>query len=168
MKLAGALLVIAGAFALGHLEALRRERRVRELTVVISALTLLQSHVVYGRSFLADALRHVGEEHPEVAPWFCRAARRIDEGEAASRAWREALAAWSRRSALAPGDVGPLAELAGILGLSAADDQARHLLWARTQLETRLAAARERLPERARMCRALGVCGGLLLALLLY
>gem|GEM_PF-2736686 len=168
MKLLGALLVVAGAYALGHIEACRRERRVRELTASISALTLLESHVVYGQCLLADALRRVGEEHPEVKPPFLGAARRLEEGCSASRAWREAIGAWSKGAALVDGDLVPLVQLAGILGLSDAEDQARHLRWAKSQLETRLAAARERLPETARLCRALGACGGLVLALLLY
>ena len=75
---------------------------------------------------------------------------------------------WARRSAFGPGDIRPLEHLAGVLGLTAADDQARHMQWVKSQLETRLVEARQRLPELSRLYRALGVCGGLTLALLLY
>ena len=73
-----------------------------------------------------------------------------------------------RGPALLESDLAPLVHLAPVLGLSEGGDQARHLRWARSQLEVKLAGARQRLPEVARLCRALGVCGGLILALLLY
>src|SRR5690606_39475364 len=76
VKLLGALLVIGGAAALGHLEAVRREKRARELAAVITALELLESHVVYGQVLLADALRRVGEAQPGAGWAFLRAAER--------------------------------------------------------------------------------------------
>lgn len=166
MKLLGAFIVVAASAALGHLEACKRERRVRELAASVAALTLLESHVVFGQCLLADALDRVAGAHPEVRHPFLWAARRLREGCSASRAWTEGLESWPEK-ALLPADLTPLYELAGILGLSAADDQARHFRWARSQLEARLSTARERLPESARLCRALGACGGLTLALLL-
>jgi len=168
VKLLGALLVIGGAAALGHLEAVRREKRARELAAVITALELLESHVVYGQVLLADALRRVGEAQPGAGWAFLRAAERLEEGWPASRALRESFSAWAARSALLESDLAPLVHLAPVLGLSEGGDQARHLRWARSQLEVKLAGARQRLPEVARLCRALGVCGGLILALLLY
>src|SRR5690606_34668264 len=99
---------------------------------------------------------------------FLRAAERLEEGWPASRALRESFSAWAARSALLESDLAPLVHLAPVLGLSEGGDQARHLRWARSQLEVKLAGARQRLPEVARLCRALGGCGGLILALLLY
>jgi len=89
VKLLGALLVIGGAAALGHLEAVRREKRARELAAVITALELLESHVVYGQVLLADALRRVGEAQPGAGWAFLRAAERLEEGWPASRALRD-------------------------------------------------------------------------------
>jgi len=168
VKLLGALLVIGGAAALGHLEAVRREKRARELAAVITALELLESHVVYGQVLLADALRRVGEAQPGAGWAFLRAAERLEEGWPASRALRESFSAWAARSALLESDLAPFGPPGSGPRPVGGGDQARHLRWARSQLEVKLAGARQRLPEVARLCRALGVCGGLILALLLY
>lgn len=168
MKALGALLLVVGAYALGHFEALKRERRVKQLSAMIASLGLLESHVVYGRVLLADALWRVGEDRAEVRRLFWEAASRMKEGHAASTAWKEAIAKWARLSAFNPGDLRPLEHLAGVLGLSSAEDQSRHIKWVTDQLEARLVEARQRLPELTRLYRALGVCGGLTLALLLY
>lgn len=168
MKLLGALLLVLGTYAVGHVEALKRERRVHQLSAMIAALGLLESHIVYGRTLLSDALWQAGEARPEVRRLFWEANQRLRQGEAASTAWREAVAVWARHSAFRPGDLRPLEHLAGVLGLTSAEDQARHMRLVTSQLEAGLVEARERLPEQSRLCRALGVCGGLTLALLLY
>lgn len=168
MKAVGAILLIAGSYALGHAEARRRERRAGELSALVSALSLLESHIVYGRALLADALRHVGEDRPEVRRLFWEAARLLGQGRTASSAWKEAVTRWGRASALVPSDLRPLEQLAGVLGLSSAEDQARHIRWAASQLEARWEEACRKLPEVVRLCRALGACGGLTLALLLF
>lgn len=168
MKLVGAFILVAAAYAVGHFEAVKRELRVRQLAGMISALELLESHIVYGRTLLADALRRVGEQRPEVGSPFLESAKLLESGASFSQAWRLALSAWARDAALAHDDLRPLWDLGTVLGRSAADDQARHMKWVKSQLEVGWNDARQRLPELSRLYRALGVCGGLILALLLY
>lgn len=168
MKLVGALLLVAAACAIGHLQAARREQRVRLLAGLIGAMDLLESHIVYGRTLLAEALWRVGEQRADVGSLFLEAARLMEGGLAFSKAWRKALSAWSWGTALTAGDVRPLRDLGDVLGRSPADDQARLLRWVKSQLHAGWHDAREKLPELTRLYRALGVCGGLILALLLY
>ena len=71
MKLVGALLLVAAACAIGHLQAARREQRVRLLAGLIGAMDLLESHIVYGRTLMAEALRRWESSAPtsEASSW---------------------------------------------------------------------------------------------------
>ena len=88
----------------------------------------------------------------------------MEGGLAFSKAWRKALSAWSwGRLSLQATCVLP--RPGRRVGKVAQDDQARHLRWVKSQLHAGWHDAREKLPELTRLYRALGVCGGLILAL---
>lgn len=167
MNAVGALMVVGGAAALGHSMALYRERRVQELNALTHAIQRLETEIVYGMVLLPDALGRVAKGGGPCADLFQRAADALNKGESAAESWMRALEGWRKRSALTPEDVVPLERLSGVLGVSGAEDQSRHLRYVRSELVFRLEQARDRLPETTRLFRALGVCGGLALALLL-
>lgn len=168
MRAVGAALLVVSACLLGQRAAARRERRVGELTALLNGVHLLETEIVFGRLLLAEALARAGALNPRCRLLFERGARGVAEGRSAAEAWNEALEAWRRSSALAGEDLEPLRRLGGVLGLSSAEDQARHLKLAQRELSLRLDAERERLPQVTRLYRLLGVCGGLALVLLLY
>lgn len=167
MKAIGALVVVAAAALLGHLAASERERRVRELGGLLYGLELLETEVVYGLTVLPVALERAARASLGAGVLFLTAARALRAGKSASAAWNEGIRALLARSALKSGDVAPLIYLGGTIGISSADDQSRHLGLARRQIEALLEAERGRLPQAARLARALGLCGGLAAALFL-
>jgi len=167
LKAFGALLVIAAAALLGQFAAAERERRVRELGELLYGLALLETEVVYGLTLLPVALERAARGGAGAAVLFLTAARSLQEGAGASAAWQAGIRALRRRSALREDDLAPLVYLGGALGLSSAVDQKRHLELARRQVEAHLEAERGRLPQAARLARALGLCGGLVAALFL-
>jgi len=167
MKAIGAALVVAGAALLGHLAASERERRVRELDGLLYGLNLLETEVVFGLTMLPIALERAAQGGSGAGALFSTAARELRKGSGAAKAWVAGIRALERRSALKEGDMMPLLYLGGTIGLSSAQDQSRHLQLARRQIEARLEAERRRLPQVARLVRALGLCGGLAAALML-
>lgn len=78
------------------------------------------------------------------------------------------MASQRRRWALTPADEAILLELAPYLGQTFADDQERHLRLALERLAQQQRQAAEEAAVQSRLWRGLGVCGGALLALLLY
>src|SRR5690606_36436474 len=139
------------ACLLGQRAAAGRERRVAELTALLNGVHLLETEVVFGRLLLAEALARAGALHPQCRLLFELGARRVAEGRSAAEAWREALEAWEKVSALTWEDLEPLVRLCGVLGLTSAEDQARHLGLAQRELSLRLDAERQRLPHIARL-----------------
>lgn len=168
MRMVGAVMVVASAFYLGHLHARQKERRVLELVALLAGLQLLESEVVFGRRLFADALSRVAEVGGEASPFFAAAAQSSRRGEPAARAWESALRAWRRQAQLLEGDWRPLTRLGAVIGVTEAEDQARHFHMARVEIEGRLHAAREQLPKATRLYRALGLSMGLVVVIFLY
>lgn len=167
MKWIGTALLLGAAGLIGHFMALERERRVRELAALIHALERLETEVVYGLTYLVDAFSRVGEDYPECRVLFVRAAEALRRGGTARTAWAEGVRAHRLHSSLTREDLRPLEKTGMVLGLSSAHDQQRHLQLARREVEARLEEARERLPQVTRLCRTLGVFGGVATVLLL-
>jgi len=167
VKWVGAFILITAAALLGHLYARERERRVRHLETLIHSLELLETEVVYGLAYLVDACRRVASDQAECRSLYAVAATRMIAGAPAGAAWQSGVRALLRQSALSEEDVRPLEMIGSVLGQCSADDQKRHLRLARRQINVRLAEARERLPQVARLWRTLGLCAGVAIALLL-
>lgn len=167
MKWAGCLLVIGAATLMGHVVALEGERRVRELTALLHSAERLETEMVYGLALLADAFESIARDYPECRLLYGVAAKALRQGATARAAWQEGVRVYRRVASLTPDDVRPLQKTAAILGLSSAQDQRRHLQLLRKEIEMRLIEARERLPQKTRLCRSLGLFGGLTAVLLL-
>src|SRR5690606_14043555 len=121
----------------------------------------------YGMSYLAEAFARTGRLHGRVAALFLTAGDELSKGRDSVQAWAAGLSAMRARAALDPDDYQPLCHLGGVLGRSSAADQGRRLALTKRQLELRLDDAREKVPQTARLVRALGVGGGTALALML-
>ena len=167
MRWVGLVLVVGAAALIGHGLARERERRVAQLGALLHSLEALETEVVYGLTYLREAFQRIAREYPECRALFRRAARGLEAGETARTAWKEALAAYRRSASLTAEDLLPLERIGGVLGLSAAADQERHLRLVRRELEARLAEARGSLPQATRLYRTLGLFCGLAVALLL-
>ncbi len=167
MRWVGTVLLLGAAGLLGHVAALERERRVRELAALLHALERLETEIVYGLAYLSEALSRVGRDYPECRSLFEKAAQALGRGATAREAWTQGLRSLRRQSSLTREDMRPLEKMGMVLGLSAAEDQRRHLQLVRSEVTTRLEEARERLPQVTRLCRTLGIFGGLATVLLL-
>lgn len=167
MRWLGAFILVTTAAALGHLVASERERRVHQLAALVHGLHQLETEIVYGLSLLSDAFERVAVSHPECAALFAEASRTLKRGAGVGVAWAAGVDAVARGTALDREDIRPLVKLGGILGLASAEDQRRHIRLAQSEVESRLSEARRKLPDISRLYRTLGVCGGLIVALLL-
>lgn len=168
MKVIGALFLIIAGATFGHIQAIKKERRVIELSALVSGLQMLITEVVYGRTLLTDACLAVGSSVSEVNWLFEDVAGLLKEGKTAADAWRTVVTRSSPSSYLNEEDRRPLLRVGAIIGLSEANDQHRHLRLAQMEIERRLAEARDKLPQSTKLYRALGVGSGLVMVILLY
>lgn len=179
LKWAGAALTTGAGALIGLELAGRWSRRPRRLAGFRTALTLLETEMVVGRTPLPEAAERVAALAPdEAARFFRELAEGLRRGLPASEAWRRAVsslpvgpaesfppAAQLRREERA--DLGPLSLLGEVIGLTDLTDQLKHLQLARERLGEREREASAAAGRFAPLCRYLGLAVGLLVALLL-
>ncbi len=169
LTLAGAACVLAGSTGWGLLVARQLRRRPVELAALEAALELLRTEITYARSPLPEALRRSarGVGGP-AARLLAGAAAALQHGggEGGAAAWDAALAEAEPRSAWAPADIRALQDLGRALGVSDAEDQARHIALCVGRLKSGATQAEVLAERHARMWTYLGCLGGMALVLL--
>lgn len=167
-RFVGAGLVVWALATLGALVAGRFERRCRELTAVLHALSLLETEIAYGRRALPEAVRAVAEKAEPPAAQFLGAllaAFRRPSGPLAAM-WERALGDLGS-TALGAEEVEALRRLGKALGRAGEAEEVRHLRACQAELRHILATAEAEAHGKARLWRTAGVVTGLAVALLL-
>lgn len=169
-KIAGALLIIVAGGALGFLVARNYARRPQELRALQSALSLLETEIVYAATPLAEALDQVGRRsEPCVSALFARAGAALAAyaGTTVQEAWARALDGYYPDSCLRPEDLAVLQSIGKVLGVSDRQDQAKHLRLARERLRAQIVKAENEAHHNVRLWRYLGLFAGLATVLML-
>ena len=159
LKSAG-LVLLAGAFAFAGLRAsLRLTGRVRRLERFLRFLQNAQTDILFSSIPVVRLLeRHGGE-----LPFLLDCAARCRGGEDFSDAWASAVRG---AEGFSPEDRELLLRFGEGLGASGAQGQQALCRLTMTLTEQRLAEAREEQQKKGRLCRTLGVLGGVGAALL--
>jgi len=171
LKILGAGLAVAACAGIGFTMARDYTERPRQLRAIESALQMLETEIVYGATPLTEALDYIAAGcDPGVNVLFRQTAKELRQsgGCTAGEAWHQALTALFRVSALKNADIAVLKRLGVSLGLSDRQDQEKHLKLAREQLRQEIRLAEELAGKNGRLCKYLGVLGGLALVLVLY
>lgn len=173
LKLAGALLLIAGGLILGDREARRFGARYRDLCDMRHALLMLETYVARTAQPFPRALSSVGlAVRGPAGRLLCAIADELvrDPHLTLVQGFRRA-ASMVRRSggrrlpAYLVHDLEVLGRLFGALGAGGRDDQVSHLRLARETLAMNEESARRDLDTYPRLWRYLGAMGGAMLAL---
>ncbi|MCL6639311.1 MAG: stage III sporulation protein AB [Firmicutes bacterium] len=170
LKVIGAALLILACGSLGLGRAAAYRRRPAELRAIRSALTMLETEIVYGATALPEAFARVSRRCDRaVAPLFQAAAEELEamSGLTAAEAWDRALRFYYPATSLAPQDLAPLRDLGASLGVSDREDQRRHLRLAVEQLGAGGAAAELEAAKNEKIWSYMGFLGGLMIVLLL-
>lgn len=173
MKIAGALMVIAGASGFGFWLAGQYGQRLRELEQLRQMIFLLKGQILYANAPLSEAFETVGSRtEGALSDLFIRVAERIDgqQGESFSQIWQEEVSQPGKPGGgldMSKADRQTLKSLGEHLGFLDRDMQERNLLLYLEQLDMRIQQMREHKQERCRLYTSLGIMGGLFLTILL-
>lgn len=169
-QIAGALLVVMASGAFGLMMARNYARRPQELYALQSALSLLETEIVYAATPLAEALEQVSRRAEGcVSGLFARVHTELaaHAGTTAQEAWERALDHYYPNSCLRPEDLVVLQGMGKVLGTSDRQNQAKYLRLAHERLRTQSSKAEDEARQNVRLWRSLGLFAGLATVLIL-
>jgi stage III sporulation protein AB len=171
IKLMGAIIILLSSTLLGMRAAslyVQRSNQLRQLQV---ALQWLETQIVYGSTPLHEALDHIARRiGGDIQYLFAGIAQSLSDMPYAStrECWEKGIQLEWHKTALKRPEKEILLQLGQILGQSNRDDQQKHIRLALMNLKSEEELARSQQQKYEKMCRSLGVLGGLLMVILLY
>ncbi len=170
LKVFGSMLTILAATLLGVYAAGEMEASYRELLYFQRVVGMLQGELRYSRAVLSHIFRKLGAEVKEpYGVWFKQMSIRMEsrKGGRLGDIWRESVGLYLGASKLAKRERERLAELGSLLG--DADIQMQLGFLAAYQEELALSAKDmySEIQNKKKLCRCLGISGGILIAVLL-
>lgn len=162
-KLAGAVMIIAAGGLIGVQKSAVLKYRCDNLQKLISALTLLENEISYGKTDIMNALYSIGKI--QDFPLFANAAENM-RTLAASDAFLKAAS--DKNLYYSESDLEILRPLAENLGMTGSTSQIKTLSHTVKLLESVLAEAREKYEQNGRLYKNIGLLGGIFTAILLF
>lgn len=169
MRILGAFLVVAASAALGFSYSFRLGCRLEQLRQLQRMTVLLKGEISYGCSALPEALACVGRKLPEPFNGFLgQLADRLQEypDKSFQQVFQEEALTNLGASALTAKDKEALMQMGAFLGYLDKDMQIRTMDLYLQELDKEIQDAKESVPGKQKLCRSLGIMGGLFLALL--
>lgn len=170
LKLMGGILIVSATSWAGIESAQRFQQRPRQLREIQSCLQMLETEISYGLTPLPKALEKVAlSVEGRIGEFFLLVQQELlyNQGMTMRIAWNKGLEFLRKCCALNDCDLNILRIFGTTLGMSDRYDQVKHLKLVMSQLSAAETGAWEEKVKNVRMCRALGVLGGLAVVVLL-
>ncbi len=169
LKIVGAMMVISCCSIIGMGFAAGLKTRTKCLTGLISALTIMKSEICDLLTPMPELLNMLAEQSGAPAKTFfenCLTYLKEGRTSSFSKAW-EYAARETVSMQLTPDEVLALSELGMSLGRYAIDDQRTALPRTINKLEVYLARAEEEKRSKGKVCAAMGISAGLMIAIIM-
>lgn len=170
MKLSGALFVILATTFLGVKKADDIQEEYRQMRYLQRMVSMIESEIRYARSHLGEIFFHIaGHAKEPYKEWLLSMRREMSlgSGRAFEDIWSQSVKGYLTQTGLPKGEVDRLIQLGGQLGVPDMEHQLGVLELYQKQLSVSMEEMHEAMGARVKLCRCLGVMGGMLIAVLL-
>lgn len=170
LKLLGSLFTIGAATLLGACAAMEIEASYQEMLYLHRLLDLLQGEIRYTRSVLSHIFLKLSREAKDpYDAWLRQMCIRMEsrKGGSIGDIWREGVAMYLGDSRLPYRERRRLGELGMLLGDLDVEMQMSHLKSYQEQLALSIQDMRAEIQNKKKLCRCMGVIGGIFIAVLL-
>ena len=165
-KLIGGCLILLGGTCLGFLKSSELSRRERSLKNIKTALSILESEIVFSSQHLKDAFLKISYVCA-CGEIFSDAAHTMGE-YGIVQAWQDAVDRNAKRLCLSESDAEMLKVLSSRLGMSDKEQQKKNIRHVETLLDMAITNAHAEYQNSARLYRSMGFLGGLFFVMLLF
>jgi stage III sporulation protein AB len=171
IKLIGAALVLFASAMIGWYQALTLSTRPKQIRQLILALGRLETEISYGFTPLPTALYRMGKQlQAPLSVIFIEIADALSEndGKVTRDCWQASIQKHWVRTSMKKAEQDILYQLGFILGVTAREDQIKHLHMAMNQLQGEEDIAKQDQLRYEKMWKSLGVLAGALVVILMY
>lgn len=166
----GVILVVTSSTGMGFSYSFHLGRRLEQLRQLQRMALLLRGEISYGNTALTEALASIGRKLEEPFCFFLnQVSSRLREypDKSFQQVFQEEVKENLKQSALSAKDKEALMQMGAFLGYLDKDMQLGTLDLYLQELAGEIKAAQESIPGKQKVCRSLGIMGGLFLVLLL-
>ena len=167
-QIIGSAVIVMASGKIGYDTASKYGRRVKEIQAMQSGLWGLKSNIAFCRSTMYESMMQASGLIPtNAAKVFADAAELLntDCDVTASSAWHDALAKNEKSLALKADELGVLYTFGSMLGTADAAGEIENIELTIEKLKIYERDARAEDMKYGRMCKSLGIVGGVLLAI---
>lgn len=162
MVLLGSLILILGCGSLGLYLAARIRKRPMELRECLTALTLLDTEIFWGRTPLPEAFSILKERTDGAwKSFFLELENRLQGGEGANLAWQGTITHQMKNFCLKPEDWQVIQDVGKGLGRSDRHEQHKQIELVKQQVVMLKEQATQWAEKQAKMWSYLGFLGGI-------
>lgn len=170
LKMLGSMVTVAAAALLGSCAAMELEASYQELIYLQKLIGMIQGEIQYARTVLSHIFLKVGKE--AKAPynvWLEQMSSRMEarKGGSLGSIWRESVNLYLRASKLPKGELQRLGELGTLLGDADVEMEQKVLGGYQEELAQSIQDMHREMQNKKKLCRCLGISGGILVAVLL-
>lgn len=170
LKFAGSIVTIVAATLMGAYVAAELEMSYQEMLYLHRLIGMLQGEIRYSRSVLSQIfLKMSRDARPPYDAWLRQMSIRMESRKGGDFAsiWRESVVTYLGTSKLPQKEKEKLEELGQLLGDMDMEIQINHLNGYREQLLLSIREVREEIQNKKKLCRCMGIAGGIFIAVLL-
>lgn len=170
LKIWGSLFIVCASTLLGMYRAAEFQKQYREMEYVNRLLTQMQSEIRYARSSLGEIFARMGKDACEpYKSWFFAMVDGMKrrDGESLARIWSDSVKKCLKNAGLPGEETERLAELGSQLVSVDIEQQIRVIDLYLARLALSMKERREEMKAKVKLCRCLGMMGGLLIVTLL-
>lgn len=171
LKTAGLLLILGGSAGLGFAFAGEVSRRQKALETLLQFVILLKGETAAGGIALPEAFFHIGGRlGGAFGEFLCRTAGETQkrEGESFGEIFQRCAGAMGITEPLTAEEENRFFGFGSQLGYADAQTQKKQMELYERELTTALENLRAEAPGKKKLCRSMGIYGGILLAILLF
>lgn len=170
LKLFGSMVTIGAATLLGAYAAAELEAAYQEMLYLNRLIAMLRGEIRYTRSILSHIFLKISKEAKKpYDAWLGQMCIRMEsrKGGSFDEIWRETAAVYLGDSKLPRRERRKLEELGMLLGNADVEAQMNHLQNYQEQLALSIQDMRAEIQNKKKLCRCMGVIGGIFIAVLL-